>query len=76
MLLPFCDKGRGFPILHSSFTPSLGRAMIDSWALVHISKALIFPGVPAHQRHSMAQSELYKRCWPNGWDGGGEWDKG
>lgn len=66
IMLPFCDKVRGFPILHSSFTPGSSRAMKNSWALLHVSEALIFPGVPAHQRHTMAQSEHYKRCWPNG----------
>lgn len=66
MLLPYCGKVRGFPILRSSFTPGSSRAMKNSWALLHVSEALIFPGVPVHQRHTMAQSEHYKRCWPNG----------
>ena len=72
MLLPFCDKVRGLPILHSSSTPGSGRALNNSWSLLHVLEALIFPGVPAHQRHTMAQSEHYKRCWPNGKDRGGE----
>ena len=72
MLPPFCDKVRGFPILHSSSTPGSVRAMKNSWSLLHVLEALIFPGVPAHQRHTMAQSEHYKRCWPNGKDRGGE----
>ena len=62
----------GFPVLHSSSTPGSGRALNNSWSLLHVLEALIFPGVPAHQRHTMAQSEHYKRCWPNGKDRGGE----
>ena len=62
----------GFPVLHSSSTPGSGRALNNSWSLLHVLEALIFHGVPAHQRHTMAQSEHYKRCWPNGKDRGGE----
>lgn len=66
MALPFCDKVRGFPTLHLSFTPGSGSTLKNNWALLHISKVLIFSGAPAYQHHIMAQSEHYKHCWPSG----------